>query len=220
MTVSQRRSAITAIKAFTLLEVLVVIVVSALFAWVVVFRLRPAKRVKRVNCVNNLAQISFAFRIWSGDHDDLFPSQVSVTNGGTLEFVPTGLVFPHFQVMSNELSTPRKLVCPNDPERTSARDFTSNFSDTNVSYFLGVDANESKPTMLLCGDRNLALDEAPLRPGLAGLTAARRVSWTKQIHKTFGNVVFADGLAQQLSPAELRDAMARSGVATNRLVIP
>lgn len=209
------------LRAFTLVELLMVIVGVALFAMLALpWFAQGRRKVSRISCVNNLKQAGLAFRIWSGDHGDLFPTQVSVTNGGTMELVPTGLVAPHFQVMSNELSTPRILVCSYDAERTNAYDFTSNLSETNISYFLGVDANESKPTMLLCGDRNLALDGVPLRPGLASLAASRGISWTKQIHKTFGNVAFAAGSVQQLKPAELRDAMARTGVATNRLVIP
>src|ERR1035441_3651077 len=81
--------------------------------------------------------------------------QVSVTNGGTMELVASGLVFPHFRVVSNELSTPRILVCPIDKNKTSATNFESDLKDRNLSYFINVDAIAGNGSSLLCGDRNL-----------------------------------------------------------------
>ena len=65
--------------------------------------------------------------------------QVSVTGGGTMELVAGGAVYPHFQVLSNELSTPRVLLCPNDDKQAWATNFLD-LADTNLSYFLNVDA--------------------------------------------------------------------------------
>ena len=81
--------------------------------------------------------------------------QVSVTNGGTMELVASGLVFPHFRVVSNQLSTPRILVCPIDKNRTSATNFENDLKDRNLSYFINVDSIAGNGSSLLCGDRNL-----------------------------------------------------------------
>jgi len=53
--------------------------------------------------------------------------QTSITNGGTMELIGTRRVFAHFGVMSNELSTPKILFCPQetDPSRQSASTFAS-----------------------------------------------------------------------------------------------
>jgi len=85
---------------------------------------RPAYA-PRINCANNLKQVGLAFRTWAIDNDGRFPMQVSVTNGGTMELVSSGLVFPHFQVMSNELSTPKILFCRADTQRTNANNFAT-----------------------------------------------------------------------------------------------
>jgi hypothetical protein len=56
----------------------------------------------------------------------------------------------HFQVMSNELSTPRILVCPKDRSRKPATAF-ANLQTNNVSYRLhsGTNLTESNPIAVL-----------------------------------------------------------------------
>jgi hypothetical protein len=109
-----------------------------------------------VSCRNNLAQISLSFRTWALDNDGKFPFNVSTNAGGTMEFCATGAdgfdtnAALHFQVMSNELSTPLLLVCPNDWSGKPAAGF-HNLQASNVSYRLhsGTNLNESNPTALL-----------------------------------------------------------------------
>ncbi len=108
-----------------------------------------------INCVNNLKQIGLAFRVWAVDHNDQFPFHVSTNAGGTLELSKPGddgfernpLI--HFQVMSNELSTPRILVCPNDPSKRAASNFES-LQPVNLSYRLrsGISTNQD-PTEII-----------------------------------------------------------------------
>src|SRR5205085_8808294 len=86
-------------------------------------------RSSRLGCTNCLKQIGLAFRSWSLDNNDQFPMRVSVTNGGTMELVASGVVYPHFQVMSNELSTPKILLCPNDEKRSYATNFAVDLTD-------------------------------------------------------------------------------------------
>lgn len=87
--------------------------------------LQQAKdRAERIRCVNNLKQIGLAMRVWSLDNQDAYP--------------------PNWQVMSNELSTPKILVCPSDTARTEARDFTS-FNQGNCSYEYFVPGADEKP---------------------------------------------------------------------------
>jgi len=82
-----------------------------------------------------------------------------------MELVATGNVAACFQVMSNELSTPKILLCPEDTRRTYATNFSTGFSGANISYFLNPDAVETYPQMILDGDDNLLVDGKPVSAG-------------------------------------------------------
>jgi hypothetical protein len=66
-----------------------------------------------IACVNNLKQFGLAVRIWALDNNDSNP--------------------PNVLSMSNELSTPKILVCPADTNRPVAADWSS-FTMANCSY--------------------------------------------------------------------------------------
>ena len=86
-------------------------------------------RAQSIACVNNLKQIGLACRIWALDNNDKFA--------------------PSLVCMSNELSTPKILVCPADTNRVVAPNFF-NFASANCSYeYFGADGNETNPTQLL-----------------------------------------------------------------------
>jgi prepilin-type processing-associated H-X9-DG protein len=187
---------------------------------------RARGQVQPATCVNNLKQIGLSARLWSGDNNDKMPAQVSTNLGGTMELVAAGFAFPHFAVMSNEICTPRILVCPKDNNRRWAANFTA-LGDANLSYFFVPEADETMPTLWLSGDRNLATNNVPLRPGLFVMPTNRLVSWTAKMHAHQGNLAFADGSVQQLSDAGLRtnlsSALSAFQAVTNttfRLVIP
>jgi prepilin-type processing-associated H-X9-DG protein len=188
---------------------------------------RHMARTSQINCANNLKQVALSFRLWGQDNGDKFPARVSTNEGGVKELVADGKVFPHFLAISNELGTPKLLVCPRDPQRTSATNWDSSLSDAKISYFVVPEADEAVPEMWLSGDRNLATSGVPLPPGLVGIPTNRGVSWTAEVHKHQGYVAFADGSVQLLSNATLRasatNALRAWLVTTNspfRLVIP
>ena len=54
-----------------------------------------------------------------------------------MEFNTGADTFRHFQVMSNELSTPKILACPADT-RAAANNFFR-LKNQNVSYFVGLE---------------------------------------------------------------------------------
>jgi len=128
--------------------------------------------------------------------------------------------------MSNELSTPKILHCPNDNQRTNAVSFSQGFSDANISYFFSLDAVETYPNMILDGDDNLAMDGARVKPGILNLWPNSTIEWTKERHHFNGNIGLADGSVMQVTIAGLNRAIADStnGVPTNntpnRWVIP
>ena len=120
--------------------------------------------------------------------------------------------------MSNELSSPKVLVCPSDT-RLAATNFTTGFSNTNISYFISLDADESNPQMLLAGDRNIVSGKKPVN-GILTLTSNDVVSWTRAMHRLQGNVAIADGHVDQLTTPRLQQALRNTGAATNRLAFP
>ena len=123
--------------------------------------------------------------------------------------------------MSNELSTPKVLVCPRDKAKTVAKDFASGFSDKNVSYFVGTDATEIYPQMFLSGDRNLAFQGQPIKPGLFVLTTnTTSLGWAKGLHYPCGNIGLADGSVQFWDAKQSAAAVHNQGLATNLLVFP
>jgi type II secretory pathway pseudopilin PulG len=184
-------------RAFTLIELIVIFVVIVLLAVCLVPGLVRVRHQADVTCMNNLKQVGLAFRISDMDSGGYWPMKVTTNAGGTMELVGSGQVFIHFRAISNELSTPKILVCPRDKAKVPTTNFASGFSDKNVSYWVGTDAIETSPQMLLSGDRNLAFQGQPIKPGLFVLTTNNAsLSWTKAMHHPCGNVGFADGYVQ------------------------
>jgi len=159
----------------------------------------------RINCVNGVKQVGLAFRIWAGDNNDKFPMQVSTRAGGTMELLGTSPVAAQFIVMSNELSTPKILLCPYDTKRTQVANWT-NLTDANLSYFVVPEADEPLPQMWLTGDRNLTSNSVPLKSGMFTFKASTLMSWTADMHKHQGNLGFADGSVQQITTKLLQTA--------------
>jgi prepilin-type processing-associated H-X9-DG protein len=204
----------------------VVVCVLAGGAYLMFHRQKAVHRVvhqnqsSKIQCVNNLKQIGLAFRIWEGDNGDKLPMQVPAKKGGAMEPALRGNAAPIFQVMANELSTPRILLCPVDADRSAAKNFSAGFDNSTVSYFAGVDARDDKPTMFLAGDENFAIGGRPVKPGLLLLATNAPVSWTDARHVNQGNIGLADGSVQTTGSSFLRQLLVQTGVATNRLAIP
>ncbi len=206
------------IRAFTLIELLVMVAVVVLLLFIVLpSATRDQDRSRRIHCASNLKHIGLASKTFGLDAKDQYPMNVEATNGGSLEAVATGEVFRHFQALSNELSTPILLVCPAD-SRKRATNFTT-LASSNVSYFIGLDAKDSMPSMFLSGDRNLT-NGTRLSPNrILVLTTNRPVGWTHEMHKFAGNVALSDGSVQGFTSSKLNQALIASGE-TNRLAIP
>jgi competence protein ComGC len=208
-------------QALTKIEVVVIVAALAILAALLLPALAAAKRKHaRIGCISNIKQIGIAFRLSEGDNGDKYPMAVSVTNGGAMELAATGNVAACFQVMSNELCTPKILLCPEDTHRTYATNFSTGFSSANISYFLNPDAVETYPQMIMLGDDNLLVDGKPVQPGVLNLRTGSTIAWTKDRHHGVGNIGMADGSAQQVTGDGLNSAIGSctNGIPTNTAV--
>jgi competence protein ComGC len=221
--------------ALTLTEVLVVVLSIAVLAALFLPVLAAAKKKSsKIGCVNDLKQVGLAFRIWSGDNGDKYPMEVSVKDGGAMESVAAGNVVLVFQVMSNELSSPKVVYCPNDKDHMTATNFNSDFTAKNISYFVDLVADQQRPQTFLSGDDNFAIGGVPVKSGLLELSTNAPIAWTSGRHDdsynaifgplrriiSFGNIGLADGSVAAVRNSGLVNLLPQTGLATNRLAIP
>jgi len=160
----------------------------------------------------------------------------------TAATVTSGGVCGMFLVMSNELNTPKVVACPSEAQgRSTASTFIQVApggvglpaggvpfaNDLYCSYFVGVDAADLYPQMLLTGDHNLGDGNPPTaeyqpaggagKPYIAFGTntvqaSAAGVGWADILHgKAGGNCGLADGSVQQFTRTKLQQQLSNTG---------
>lgn len=217
----------------TLIEAVLVIFIIALLAMMLLPAImHPQHHHGYLRCANNLKQVGLAYRIWASDNNDKYPMAVSVTNGGAMEFMNTADAWKTFQVMSNELSTPKVIYCPEDALHAGCATNWGNDLKNKISYFIGVDATTNE-NVLLSGDDHFLINGSPVKPGLIEVTSNTPIAWDSSRHLSvethawifkkkaaYGFIGLGDGSVQSVSCSGLTNSVQQTGLATNRLVIP
>jgi len=205
------------VRGLTVIEVLAVVFVFVVLCGLILPVTNGGRCGAEVKCANNLKNVGLAFRIFATDNYDRFPFELSVNDGGTRELHASGQPFHAFKALSNELSTPKITICPQDKQKKASETWT-NFTDENLSYFLNIAVRSPnvtnsdyvtrrvgtmQPADWLGGDRNLTMNGRRVLPGRFRIATGASAGFGHEFHGTWGNLLRADGSVEQISDAGL-----------------
>src|SRR6185503_251679 len=239
-------------RGFTRLEVLTILAVLGLLAMVALPALaNNRQRSERLICLNNLRQIGQAYHQWGTEHSGRLPVRTPWCEGGLGVWDTAGLgyyagcpagvpaptwasaglynyVWFQFIILSNELNTPKILVCPSDTLKTPATQWSGSpqsslwhptHGNKAVSYIIALDAFPDDNNALVSGDRNIRPSIRSGNDCSSDIGVAMGLVWnfpasfglTSAIHVNAGNFLFYDGRVEELSSQGFARRVSESG---------
>lgn len=208
-------------RAFTRLEILVVVGVLMLLALVCLPLLaNTSLRSNQISCLNNLRQIGVAFQAWGTDYDDRRPWFVPMDEGGSRSHPLRNNAYIHYSFLSNHIS-PEVLVDPVDPRKRMARTWDDSpytgflnpsFRNNAVSYMVGSDAYPWAGNTVLVADSTVEFNGFGSCPSGGGLAVGILLTdppsyrgWTNGGHGIVGNVLLNDGGVETMGRERFRE---------------
>ena len=206
-------------RALSLPELVLIMAVVGLLLLILLPGLVPRrKNPTRFGCLNHLKQVALGFQLWASDNEGQYPMAIYTNAAGGPAFADSTSAYRYFQVLSNNYLYTSLLVCPADRARSAATNFTSDFNNQHVSYFVGLQARQSNANLFLAGDRDLTNRLSP-HNGVLPLSTNQSAHCSGKLHPGGGNVALADGSAMWLPDPAMERALAKS-MATNWLLFP
>ncbi len=236
------------VRAFTIIELLITIAIIWFLAALLFTALSGAKKKGQATlCINNLKEVGIGFRLWANDNHEQFPWAVAAADGGSgwlFSAPPADDWTDNYRAASNELVTTKILVCPTDKNKTPSSGLVNLGSkkaasaaasaptpwskldgNKHISYFVGLDANESRPQSILAGDSGIGGGNGGLGPDYtfsANNGTSIDVAFDNTMHEGSGHILLSDGSVHHVSTAQFREYIITSintGSGTNNQVI-
>lgn len=194
-------------QAFTLFELFVVVLVIGVLASMLLpaLNINDSGAPRRSKCQYNLKQIGLSLTAYTTDHQEAFPWEIN-SNLASARIQ----TWQYFRMLSNELGSPKALICPADILRPKRADAFSRLKDVSnltdlgnnaVSYFLAVNTKEKYSSSVMIGERNLSSEpnSPPYSSSKTGsaVYVGTNCVWTEfksnSLHSVGGNVGLVDG---------------------------